>query len=61
MALALYRRQAQSYWRENVLTPDPEPHWVYVGENPYKDNFPNDKSGTYIEGPTKGYCGLATT
>ena len=46
------------YWRENILTPDPEPHWVYVGENPYKDQFPNDKSGTYIEGPTKGYCGL---
>jgi len=44
-------------WAATKYQPDPQPHWIRIGDHPYKDAI-DRKSGQFIEGTGKGYCGM---
>ena len=44
-------------WVENFLTPKPLDHWIRIEDLPNAELF-DRPSGRFIEGPTKGYCGM---
>jgi hypothetical protein len=45
------------FWAESKLTPKPLDHWIRIGDAPAGDMI-KGLSGQFIEGPTKGYCGM---
>jgi hypothetical protein len=44
-------------WAATSFQPEPQPHWIRVGDHPYKDIIDRE-SGQFIEGTGKGYCGM---
>jgi hypothetical protein len=44
-------------WAATKYQPDPQPHWIRIGDHPYKDVIDRN-SGQFIEGTGKGYCGM---
>jgi len=44
-------------WAATKYQPDPQPHWIRIGDHPYKDAIDRN-SGQFIEGTGKGYCGM---
>lgn len=46
------------FWVANKVNPVPQPHWIRTGDLYSKEFLDGRDSGTFIEGPTKGYCGM---
>ena len=55
-----YRGGRTIFWAQSYLTPEPLDHWIRVGDAPGAELI-DRPSGHFVEGPTKGYCGMVKT